>query len=127
MTSVSRAFIAGQLSRLMGKAFPPVGEALAEVVSTIQRLAEDETHVQRIIETLLSVAGNFPEPAAFANAAEFTATQVLMADPTCSKCGGVGFTSKRVGEYYGSTKCNCWARRPKSTRPWAMSEGSYGA
>lgn len=122
--SVSRPYIAAALKRLSGKPFPPdTPEAMAEVINTISRLAEDEEHVARIVSKILEIPGPWPEPAVFARCADETATLAYMADPVCRKCGGCGFIGLKVSGYDYSRQCNCWARRPRSLRPWVMGDG----
>lgn len=151
---VPREFVVGQVKRLMGKPFPPdTPETMGEVIATIQRTAEDESHVVRIVDHVLGVAGAFPEPAAFDVASEVTSSSTIAADPLCARCGGCGFVSTRRGGtevehrclcptspceicegtrtftvvrggWLFSEKCNCWARRPKGLRPWGAKEGA---
>jgi hypothetical protein len=131
--ATTKKHIGEQLKRLMGKPFAPTGPTaeavLGEIVSTVAEVAESDDHVTRLVSVIARMPGDFPEPAAFRQAAQNTRTHGLQPDPHCAACGGCGYAAEpRVYRHGGQTvrtvgsrRCDCWAVRPLNSVPWAVS------
>jgi hypothetical protein len=104
----TRDFCKTAAKQLLGVPFAPtIPQVQAVVVDEIHKLAESETHCERIVYRLLEI-GAWPTIEDVRTAAHETRSMESRPDPECAKCGGCGFRHRTVGGYEGSTRCDCW-------------------
>ena len=135
--AIDRKYLTAQLGRLQsafpttanGGGFPASDDKQGKklLLETFERWADDDAHVERIVQQIVDTCKFFPRHAEIREIASAT-KQVSgsAASADCTRCGGTGWLQEtrvvRGVEYSGAVPCSC---RTAETN-WGELDGSGG-
>ncbi len=89
-------------------------EAVGELIDALMTAPSEEMARAVISSVMESATGETRCPFPADIRSSITARlEPFRPDPLCAKCGGIGDVVVQRGEFSGSYRCSCWARRPE--------------
>lgn len=103
---MNESFAKEQLRRCAGMPGQPTDEiAIKERIKALCRFSRSETHLQRIMDSLVNTNQFFPTVSDIRDASEYISGDSV--PNGCQRCSGEPFVSIQRGIYSAAVRCEC--------------------